>query len=81
VEIIDYVNEEALTEFVMRNVKEDSVVYTDAFGGYNGLNYAGFQHDSVNHNKEFVRGKVHTQTIEGLWAFIKRKLIGEKLKL
>lgn len=81
VEIIDYVNEEVLTEFVMRNVKEDSTVYTDAFGGYNGLNYAGFQHDSVNHNKEFVRGKVHTQTIEGLWAFIKRKLRGTYYKV
>lgn len=81
VEIIDYVNEEVLTEFVMKNVKEDSIVYTDAFGGYNGLNYAGFQHQSVNHNKEFVRGKIHTQTIEGLWAFIKRKLRGTYYKV
>lgn len=81
VEVIDYVNEEALTRFVMKNVKENSVVYTDAFGGYNGLNYAGFEHESVNHNKEFVRGNIHTQTIEGLWSFIKRKLRGTYYKV
>lgn len=81
VEIIDYVNEEALTRFVMKNVKENSVVYTDAFGGYNGLNYAGFEHESVNHNKEFTKGEIHTQTIEGLWSFIKRKLRGTYYKV
>lgn len=79
--IIDYVSEEALTDFVSKTVKEDSTVYTDAFGGYNGLNYAGFYHESVNHNREFVRGKIHTQTIEGLWAFIKRKLRGTHYKV
>jgi transposase-like protein len=81
IEVIDYINEEALTSFVMRNVKEDSKVCTDAFGGYNGLNYAGFEHETINHNKEFVRGQVHTQTIEGLWAFIKRKLRGTYYKV
>ena len=65
-EVIDYVNEEALTNFVIKNVKEDSIVHTDLFGGYNGLNYAGFKHQRVNHNREFVRGKVHAQTIEEL---------------
>ena len=76
IDVIHYVNEETLTDFVQQNVKEDSIVYTDAFGGYNGLNYAGFYHDSVDHNKQFVKGKVHTQTIECLWSHIKRKLKG-----
>lgn len=80
-EVIDYISEDALTDFVMKSVKEDSTVYTDSFGGYNGLNYAGFEHGSVNHNKEFVRGKIHTQTIEGLWAFFKRKLKGTYYKV
>lgn len=76
INIIRYVDEVNLTRFIQQRVKEDSIVYTDGFGGYNGLNWAGFIHDFVNHNKQFVRGKVHTQTIEGLWSFIKRKIKG-----
>jgi len=81
VQIVDYVSEEALTSFVERNVKEGSKMCTDGYGGYNGLNYAGFFHESVDHNREFVRGNVHTQTIEGLWSFIKRKLKGTYYKV
>lgn len=76
VSILNRVDENTLTEFFEKNVKEDTIVYTDGYGGYNGLSYAGFIHDSVDHNKEFVRGKVHTQTIEGFWSFLKRKLRG-----
>ena len=35
------------------------------------------QHRSVNHSKgEFVRGKVHTQTIESVWSTLKRQIVG-----
>lgn len=81
VQIVDYISEEALTEFVCRNVMEGSKMCTDGYGGYTGLNYAGFSHESVDHNREFVRGNVHTQTIEGLWSFIKRKLKGTYYKV
>lgn len=27
-------------------------------------------------NKEYVRGKVHTQTIEGMWSILKRGIYG-----
>lgn len=81
VKIIDYVNEEELTQFVEKNVIEGAQMYTDGYGGYNGLRYAGFKHESIDHNKGFVKGDVHTQTIEGLWSFIKRKLKGTYYKV
>lgn len=32
-------------------------------------------HDWVDHTGgEYVRGDIHTQTIEGLWGFMKRRL-------
>lgn len=76
VSILHRVDEATLTKFVEKNVSEDTTVYTDGYGGYNGLNAAGFIHDSVDHNREFVKGEVYTQTIEGFWSFIKRKLRG-----
>lgn len=76
VDILETVQEWKLTQFIQHTVEEDSQVFTDAYGGYHGLSYAGYIHDSVNHNEEFVRGRVHTQTIEGFWSYIKRKLRG-----
>lgn len=75
-QILHKVDEATLTKFIEMNVSEDTKVYTDGYGGYRGLHYAGFIHDSVDHNREFVKGEVHTQTIEGFWSFLKRKLRG-----
>ena len=37
----------------------------------------GMFHSSVNHsNKEYVRGLVHTNTIEGFWGQMKRSIDG-----
>lgn len=33
-------------------------------------------HDVIRHKSEYVRGKVHTNGIEGFWAGLKRQLIG-----
>ena len=37
----------------------------------------GFDHQSVDHSrKEWVRGDVHTNTIEGFWGALKRGING-----
>ena len=33
-------------------------------------------HEMVNHEIEYVRGAVHTQTIEGYWSLVKRSIYG-----
>ena len=33
-------------------------------------------HDTINHEIEYVRGLVHTQTIEGYWSLVKRSIYG-----
>ena len=36
-----------------------------------------FEHQKVNHGrKEYVRGDVHTNTIEGFWSQLKRSIDG-----
>ena len=37
-------------------------------------------HATVNHQKEYVRGVVHTNTIEGFWALLKRAWYGSHHK-
>lgn len=68
---IENVNE-ALSEFV----KEDSTMVTDEHNAYNKVN-ENYTHETVNHkNKEYVRGWVHTNTIEGYWNILKKQIVG-----
>lgn len=61
---------------ILRTVEILSTVYTDEWGAYNNLNNF-FNHKVVNHGKsEYVKGNVHTNTIENFWSNLKRGIIG-----
>jgi transposase-like protein len=52
-------------------------VYTDDSPIYNKMPGNVQKHESVNHSaKEWVRGDVHTGTIDGYWGLLKRGIIG-----
>jgi transposase-like protein len=53
-----------------------TLVSTDEHAGYRFLGRT-FNHQTVRHSAgEYVRGEIHTQTIEGAWALLKRQIIG-----
>ncbi|MEX0665649.1 MAG: IS1595 family transposase [Acidimicrobiia bacterium] len=61
---------------VMENVKAGSVLYTDESVLYWGMD-ALYDHRQINHSeKVYVRGDVHTQTIEGFFSTVKTGLMG-----
>ena len=50
---------------------------TDELRSYNRLPEVGYKHETVNHGgKEYVRGIVHTNSIEGFWSQLKRSVNG-----
>jgi transposase-like protein len=54
-----------------------STVYTDEHKSYNDLAELGYAHDRVNHAQGvYVSGDVHTNTIEGFWATVRRGIGG-----
>jgi transposase-like protein len=62
---------------IQAKVVAGTTVYTDEFNAYNGLKKAGFVHDRVMHKEqEYVRGDVHTNTIDSFWAQLKRSING-----
>lgn len=62
-------------DFVHRSVVAGARVFTDGFPYYRDLRKLGFPHEWVDHNaKEYVRGDVHTNGIEGFWGFMKRHM-------
>jgi transposase-like protein len=68
-----------LRKFVRETTTKDpNTIYTDDFPGYRMLKGdKGTTHDSVNHSvEEWVRGQVHTNTIEGVFSLFKRAVVG-----
>ncbi len=52
-------------------------VVTDDAAAYTGLPEDGYLHESANHSEgEYVRGIVHTGTIDGFWSLLKRGIMG-----
>jgi transposase-like protein len=62
---------------IEQNVQRSSKVYTDEYSVYKALPSMGYAHDSVPHaEKIYVRGAVHTNTIEGFWSNCKNGIRG-----
>jgi transposase-like protein len=60
---------------VRQNVHKDSRLVTDSAAGYKFPPVAS--HEFVDHSKfEWVRGDVHTNTLEGFFSVLKRGLVG-----
>lgn len=81
--VLDSVDAETLTRFVKQTVSERvSLLATDEHAGYNRLTKEGFLHHSVSHGRgEYVRGAVHTATIDGFWSLLKRGIMGQYHKV
>jgi predicted RNA-binding Zn-ribbon protein involved in translation (DUF1610 family)/transposase-like protein len=68
---------EVVIPLVLEHVKPGTRLYTDEAKTFMCLKEEGYRHDFVTHAaKEWVRGQVHTNTIEGFWAALKRGING-----
>ncbi|HDY89348.1 MAG TPA: IS1595 family transposase [bacterium] len=74
-------------EFVKSLLKEKenkdvskSIIMTDEFTGYVRLKKHA-RHRVINHQRGYVDGYIHTNTIEGFWALLKRGIIGQYHKV
>ena len=52
-------------------------IFTDEWPAYLGIGDGDTRHETVNHSQEeWVRGEVHTNSVEGVWSLLKRSIIG-----
>lgn len=71
-----------LAKYIRENVSEDvEVIMTDDWVGYpKAMIKAGIhgsQHETINHSgKVYVRGEVHTNTVENAFSLLKRGIMG-----
>lgn len=66
-----------IKDYIKERVKYSSTIYTDNASYYKGLDKDYAAHESVDHLKdEYVRGTIHTNSIEGAFSHFKRMIIG-----
>lgn len=76
-EVVPNSKKKTLMPIIKRNVREISQIHTDEAHQYRQLGRNGYIHYSVNHHaKEYVRGQVSTNAIEGFWSQLKRSIRG-----
>ncbi len=73
--VLNVASAKVLAREIRANVEPGSTLYTDQLASYTrvGQEYA---HHVINHAQEYVRGNVHTNSIENFWSLLKRGLKG-----
>ena len=70
-------NAETLKPIIREAISKGAILITDGFGAYTTVGKEFKQHEVVGHERgEYVRGKYHTNTIEGFFSFLKRSIYG-----
>jgi transposase-like protein len=68
---------DTLKSAVREIVSPDSIVMTDNYKGYAGLDKEYKEHGVISHSThQYVNGIIHTNTIEGFWSLLKRGIVG-----
>src|SRR5688500_9174946 len=64
-----------LFKHLRTTIERGSTVYTDAHGSYRDISRR-YIHEVIDHAREYVRGKVHTNGVENFWSLLKRTIRG-----
>jgi transposase-like protein len=66
-----------LFPIIQKHISPEAVIMSDDYSAYDSLNKTFKDHKVVKHSQqEYVRGEVHTNTIEGFWSMMKRGING-----
>lgn len=73
--VIKIADTETCQTAIAENIEAGSTVITDDAGGYRNMTDE-YTHEVINHAVEYVRGNVHTNSIENFWSLLKRTIKG-----
>ncbi|MBI2848056.1 MAG: IS1595 family transposase [Chloroflexi bacterium] len=82
-EVIPDTTRKTLHGFIDKYVSDDAeAIYTDEWPVYKGIADESTRHETVNHSaEEWVRGDVHTNSVENIWSLFKRSVVGSYHKV
>jgi transposase-like protein len=74
---VPFATKEVIVNIVRENIHKETKLYTDESNLYPGAHWPHGEHETVKHSaKEYVRGNVHTNTVEGYFSIFKRGMKG-----
>ena len=75
--VVDSVGIPTLQPLMLENINRLTKLHTDEAHTYKSIGRFFYQHETVKHRaNEYVRGEVHTNTIEGYFSIFKRGMRG-----
>jgi transposase len=76
--VVKSVDAKSLVGFIRKHVTPGSTVYTDELNSYNTVGKGKrYRHRRIKHSdRVYVKGDIHTNSVEGLWSLIKRGING-----
>jgi transposase-like protein len=79
--VIEKLTAKNLVAMLKDSINEsNTIVITDEFKSYKSFDEF-IQHLTIDHSKEYSKGIVHTNTIEGFWSIIKNSIRGQYISL
>lgn len=74
---VPFATKEVIVNIVRENIHKETKLYTDESNLYPGAHWPFGEHETVKHSaKEYARGDVHTNTVEGYFSIFKRGMKG-----
>ena len=74
---VENADKRTVATIVVENVAREAKLYTDESRLYLGADAHVSEHESIKHSaKEYVRGDIHTNTVEGVFSIFKRGMKG-----
>ena len=74
---VPFATKEVIVNIVRENIHKETKLYTDESNLYPGAHWPHGERETVKHSaKEYVRGNVHTNTVEGYFSIFKRGMKG-----
>lgn len=74
---VERANQMTVEFAILDGVEAGAAIHTDENRIYNGLSVLDYQHETINHSAgEYVRDGVSTNSIEAVWAVLKRGIYG-----
>jgi transposase-like protein len=75
--VVKNLSQKNLRKQVMATVEKGANLYTDTTRQYGqGVLPKVYKHEMINHAREYVRGQVHTNSLENFWSLLKRAIKG-----
>lgn len=75
--VIPYRETKILLDNIQEYVERGSQIMSDEHSAYKKVHWFGYKHGYTKHGKKhYVKGKIHTNSVEGLWSIIKNGIRG-----